>query len=84
MKFLTPQLTYLLTQRETRENLRALSKYIAFLTGTVVADGVAIAGSGSPGSGGGVVVEVGFDGDAHRGFAGCPKTSARGWRCKAR
>ena len=54
------------------------------LTGTVVADGVAIAGSGSPGSGGGVVVEVGFDGDAHRGFAGCPKTSARGWRCKAR
>jgi len=36
MKFLTPQLTYLLTQRETRENLRSLSQYIAFLSATVV------------------------------------------------
>lgn len=31
MKFLTPQLTYLLTQRE----LRALGSYLAFLAGTV-------------------------------------------------
>ena len=36
MKFLNPQLTYLLTQRETRENLSALSKYLVFLTGTIV------------------------------------------------
>jgi Trk K+ transport system NAD-binding subunit len=35
MKFLTSQLTYLLTQREMRENLRALSKYLAFLAATV-------------------------------------------------
>jgi voltage-gated potassium channel len=44
MKFLTPQLAYLLTQRETRENLRALSKYIAFLAGTVVVYSVAFHG----------------------------------------
>ena len=36
MKFLTPQLTYLLTQQETRRNLTALLRYLAFLTGTVV------------------------------------------------
>jgi Trk K+ transport system NAD-binding subunit len=35
VKFLTPQLTYLLTQRDTRENLRALSKYLIFLAATV-------------------------------------------------
>jgi Trk K+ transport system NAD-binding subunit len=35
MKFLTPQLAYLLTQRETRQNLRSLGRYLAFLTGTV-------------------------------------------------
>jgi Trk K+ transport system NAD-binding subunit len=35
MKFLTSQLTYLLSQRETRSNLRALLKYLSFLAGTV-------------------------------------------------
>lgn len=35
MKFLTSQLTYLLTQREMRKNLRALAQYVAFLTGTI-------------------------------------------------
>jgi Trk K+ transport system NAD-binding subunit len=35
MKFLTPQLTYLLSQRETRQNLTALGRYLAFLAGTV-------------------------------------------------
>ena len=35
MKFLTPQLTYLLQQQQTRQNLQALSKYLAFLAGTV-------------------------------------------------
>ena len=35
MKFLTPQITYLLTQRETRRNLQALLRYLIFL-GTVV------------------------------------------------
>ncbi|MDY7091886.1 MAG: NAD-binding protein [Acidobacteriota bacterium] len=37
MKFLTPQLTYLLTQRETRRNLQALLRYLIFLTVVVVA-----------------------------------------------
>jgi Trk K+ transport system NAD-binding subunit len=32
MKFLTPQLAYLLSQRETRRNLRALLRYLSFLT----------------------------------------------------
>ena len=36
MKFLTPQLAYLLTQQETRRNLGALLKYLAFLAGTVL------------------------------------------------
>lgn len=36
MKFLTPQLTYLLTQQETRRNLTSLFKYLAFLAGTVL------------------------------------------------
>ena len=35
MKFLTSQLTYLLSQRETRRNLRALLKYLFFLAATV-------------------------------------------------
>ncbi|HVS01151.1 MAG TPA: NAD-binding protein [Thermoanaerobaculia bacterium] len=35
MKFLTPQLTYLLTERETRRNLKALFKYLLFLAGVV-------------------------------------------------
>ena len=36
MKFLTPQLTYLLTQRETRRNLQALLRYLFFLAAVVV------------------------------------------------
>lgn len=36
MKFLTPQITYLLTQRETRRNLQALFRYLLFLVGVVV------------------------------------------------
>jgi len=35
MKFLTSQLAYLTTDREARANLRALSKYLAFLVGLV-------------------------------------------------
>ena len=35
MKFLTPQITYLLTQRESRRDLRALLRYLAFLTATI-------------------------------------------------
>jgi Trk K+ transport system NAD-binding subunit len=35
MKFLTPQLAYLLSRRETRLNLRALFLYLFFLAGTV-------------------------------------------------
>lgn len=35
MKFLTPQLTYLITQQEHRSNLKALFKYLVFLTGTI-------------------------------------------------
>ncbi len=35
MKFLTPQLTYLLTQRESRQNLRSLLRYLAFLAATI-------------------------------------------------
>ncbi len=31
VKFLTPQITYLLTQRETRRNLQALLRYLIFL-----------------------------------------------------
>jgi hypothetical protein len=36
MKFLTPQIAYLLQQQETRRNLAALLKYLAFLAGTVL------------------------------------------------
>ena len=36
MKFLTPQLAYLLKQQETRRNLGALLKYLAFLAGVVL------------------------------------------------
>ncbi len=36
MKFLTPQLAYLLTQQETRRNLGALLKYLAFLAGIIL------------------------------------------------
>jgi voltage-gated potassium channel len=36
VKFLTPQLTYLLTQRETRRNLQALLRYLGFLAAVVV------------------------------------------------
>ena len=36
MKFLTPQITYLLTQRETRRNLQALLRYLLFLLAVVV------------------------------------------------
>ncbi|HEX2255017.1 MAG TPA: NAD-binding protein [Thermoanaerobaculia bacterium] len=36
MKFLTPQITYLLTQRETRRNLQALLRYLGFLAAVVV------------------------------------------------
>ena len=36
MKFLTPQLTYLLTQREYRRNIKTLLQYLGFLGGTVV------------------------------------------------
>ena len=36
MKFLSPQIAYLLNQREHRQNLRALVQYLAFLTATVV------------------------------------------------
>ena len=35
MKFLTPQIAYLLTQEETRRNLKSFLKYLAFLAGTV-------------------------------------------------
>jgi Trk K+ transport system NAD-binding subunit len=35
MKFLTPQITYLITQREHRGNLKALLKYLLFLTAIV-------------------------------------------------
>jgi Trk K+ transport system NAD-binding subunit len=35
MKFLTSQLSYLLSQRETRSNLRVLFQYVFFLAGTV-------------------------------------------------
>jgi Trk K+ transport system NAD-binding subunit len=37
VKFLTPQITYLLTQRETRRNLGALLRYLLFLLVVVVA-----------------------------------------------
>lgn len=37
MKFLTPQITYLLTQKETRRNLQALLRYLVFLLGVIVA-----------------------------------------------
>lgn len=36
MKFLPSQLAYLLTQRQTRQNLRALGKYLLFLTFVVL------------------------------------------------
>jgi voltage-gated potassium channel len=36
MKTLTTQLTFLLGQREARRNLRSLSRYLAFIAGTVV------------------------------------------------
>ncbi len=36
MKFINPELAALLTQPETRRNLEALAKYLAFLGGTVV------------------------------------------------
>ena len=36
MKFLTTQLTYLLTEREYRRNIKTLLQYLAFLAGTVV------------------------------------------------
>jgi Trk K+ transport system NAD-binding subunit len=36
VKFLTSQLTYLLTQQETRRNLTSLFKYLAFLAGIVL------------------------------------------------
>jgi voltage-gated potassium channel len=36
LKFLTPQITYLLTQRETRRNLQALLRYLLFLLGVIV------------------------------------------------
>ena len=36
MKFLTTQIAYLLQQRETRRNLSALLKYLAFLAGIVL------------------------------------------------
>ncbi len=35
MKFLSPQLAYLLGQRETRQNLQALFRYLALLAGTI-------------------------------------------------
>ena len=41
MKFLTPQLLALLSEQETRRNLNALLKYLAFLAGTVVIYSVA-------------------------------------------
>ncbi|MEM7410152.1 MAG: NAD-binding protein [Myxococcota bacterium] len=37
MKFLSAELMALLSERETRQNLKGLSKYLAFLTATVVA-----------------------------------------------
>jgi Trk K+ transport system NAD-binding subunit len=37
VKFLTPQLTYLLTQGETRRNLKVLFQYLGFLTATIAA-----------------------------------------------
>ena len=37
MKFLTPQLAYLLHQQEARRNLNALLKYLAFLAATILA-----------------------------------------------
>jgi len=36
VKFLIPQLTYLLTEREYRRNIKALLQYLGFLSGTVV------------------------------------------------
>ncbi len=41
MKFLTPQITYLLTQRETRRNLQALFRYLLFLLAVVVVYSIA-------------------------------------------
>ena len=35
MKFLSSQLTYLLSQRESRQNLRVLLSYLLFLAGTI-------------------------------------------------
>jgi Trk K+ transport system NAD-binding subunit len=35
VKFLTPQLTYLLTQREYRRNIKTLLQYLGFLGGTI-------------------------------------------------
>ena len=37
MKFLTPQLTYLLERRETRANFRALLQYLMFLATAIAA-----------------------------------------------
>jgi Trk K+ transport system NAD-binding subunit len=36
VKYLTPQITYLLTQREYRRNIKTLLQYLGFLGGTVV------------------------------------------------
>jgi Trk K+ transport system NAD-binding subunit len=36
VKFLTPQLAYLLTEREYRRNIKTLLQYLGFLSGTVV------------------------------------------------
>jgi Trk K+ transport system NAD-binding subunit len=35
LKFLTPQLTYLITERESRKNLRALLRYLIFLAALI-------------------------------------------------
>ena len=37
MKFVTPQIRYLLQQRESRENIRSLLRYLAFIAATVAA-----------------------------------------------
>ncbi|MDA8019176.1 MAG: NAD-binding protein [Thermoanaerobaculia bacterium] len=41
MKFLSSQLTYLLTEKETRRNLKALLKYLLFLTLVIVVYSIA-------------------------------------------
>ncbi len=44
MKFLPSQLTYLLAERETQRNLKALFQYLGFVAGTIVLFSIAFHG----------------------------------------